>query len=222
VYDEKRISLDELAQILRSNYKDDEVLRQYIKNRLPKFGNDIDEVDFLVRDVTQIFFDQLKQYTNSRGGNFTPALYSVTAQIGLGNKTAATPDGRLAGDPLSDGLSPSYGCDLAGPTAVLNSVTKVDLKRAVNGVIVNQRLSPSVLQNTGGREKFKALLRSFVEAGGFHWQFNVISTDILKDAQKNPQKHPGLVVRVAGYSALFTELSQKAQDSVIARTAAEL
>jgi formate C-acetyltransferase len=222
VYDDSKIDLVKFAQTLRNNYDGDEFLRQFIKNRIPKFGNDIDEVDNLVVDVTNTFFDELDQHTNPRGGRFTAALYSVTAQIGLGNKTGATPDGRLAKEPVSDGLSPTYGCDLSGPTAALKSITKIDLKRAIDGVIVNQRLSPSVLKNTGDRKKFKDLLRSFVNLGGFHWQFNVISTDILKDAQLNPEKHGGLVVRVAGYSALFTALSQKAQDSIIARTAAEI
>jgi formate C-acetyltransferase len=179
-------------------------------------------VDDLVVAVTNAFFDELDRHENPRGGRFTAALYSVTAQIGLGNKTGATPDGRLSKEPLSDGLSPTYGCDLSGPTAALKSIAKIDLERAIDGVIVNQRLSPSVLSNAGGRKKFKDLLRAFIHIGGFHWQFNVISTDILKAAQQNPKNHTGLVVRVAGYSALFTELSKKAQDSIIARTAAEL
>ena len=104
----------------------------------------------------------------------------------------------------------------------MKSIAKVDLKRAIDGVIVNQRLSPSVLKNAGGRKKFKDLLRAFVRLGGFHWQFNVISSEILEDAQRHPENYTGLVVRVAGYSALFTELSKKAQDSIVARTAAEL
>jgi formate C-acetyltransferase len=222
VYDDPKLDLLKFSNVLSNNYEGDEFLRQFIKNRVPKFGNDIDEVDQLVVDVTNAFFDELDRHTNPRGGKFTAALYSVTAQIGLGNKTGATPDGRLAREPLSDGLSPTYGCDLSGPTAALKSITKIDLERAIDGVIVNQRLSPSVLENTGGREKFKALLRSFVALGGFHWQFNVISSDILKDAQSHPENYGGLVVRVAGYSALFTELSKKAQDSIIARTAAQL
>ncbi|MBW1960748.1 MAG: glycyl radical protein, partial [Deltaproteobacteria bacterium] len=222
VYEDAKIDLERFSHILRTNYQDAELLRQYIKNRLPKFGNDIDEVDSLVVDVTDTFFDELDHHLNPRGGRFTAALYSVTAQIGLGNKTGATPDGRMAEEPLSDGLSPAYGCDLSGPTAALKSITKIDLKRAIDGVIVNQRLSPSVLRNAGGRKKFKDLLRAFVNLRGFHWQFNVISTDVLKRAQKNPENYSDLVVRVAGYSALFTELSRKAQDSIIARTAAEL
>ena len=222
VYDDPKFELAQLAAILRNNFEGEEFTRQFIRNRVPKFGNDIDEVDDLVVALTNAFFDELDRHANPRGGKFTAALYSVTAQIGLGNKTGATPDGRLARQPLSDGLSPTYGCDVSGPTAALKSITKIDLKRAIDGVIVNQRLSPSVLKTAGGRKKFKDLLRAFVDLGGFHWQFNVISTDVLKDAQLNPAKHGGLVVRVAGYSALFTALSPKAQNSIIARTAAEL
>jgi pyruvate formate-lyase/glycerol dehydratase family glycyl radical enzyme len=222
VYDDSKIELETFFEILKNNYDGNEFIRQFIRNRIPKFGNDIDEVDDLVVAVTNAFFDELDRHTNPRGGKFTAALYSVTAQIGLGNKTGATPDGRFAGQPLSDGLSPTYGCDLSGPTAALKSITKIDLERAIDGVIVNQRLSSSVLKTAGGRKKFKSLLRSFVDLGGFHWQFNVISSDILKDAQKHPEKHNGLVVRVAGYSALFTALSPKAQESIIERTAARL
>ena len=222
VYDDEKVNLVELAEILKENYAGREFLRQYVINRIPKFGNDIDEVDNLVADVTNTFFDELDKHESPRGGKFTAALYSVTAQIGLGAKTGATPDGRLAETPLSDGLSPAYGRDLSGPTAALKSITKINLARAINGVIVNQRLSPSVLENPGGRKKFQDLLRAFVNLGGFHWQFNVVSTDTLKEAQRNPEKYGGLVVRVAGYSALFTELSRKAQDTIIARTAAVL
>ena len=141
---------------------------------------------------------------------------------GLGNKTGASPDGRLAEEPLSDGLSPMYGRARLGPTATLKSVTKIELGRAIKGVIVNQRLTHTILKSKNGINKFVKLLQSFVQLGGFHWQFNVISSDILIDAQKNPDRYRDLVVRVAGYSAIFIELSKKAQDSIIARNAAEL
>ena len=222
VYNEKKFGLERFADMVRNDYDGDEMIRQFIRNRIPKFGNDIDEADKMVVELTDAFFDELDNHSNPRGGKFTAALYSVTAQIGLGNKTGATPDGRHARQPLSDGLSPGYGCDVSGPTAALKSITKINLERAIDGVIVNQRLSPSVLKSAGGRKKFAALLRAFVELGGFHWQFNVISTDVLRAAQANPDDYGDLVVRVAGYSALFTALSPKAQESIIARTAAEL
>ncbi|MHB1413998.1 MAG: glycine radical domain-containing protein, partial [Chloroflexota bacterium] len=118
--------------------------------------------------------------------------------------------------------SPTYGRDLRGPTAALRSVTKVDLVRAPNGVIVNQRLTSSLLASEQGRRRMAQLLRSFVAAGGFHWQFNIVSSEVLRDAQAHPERHRGLVVRVAGYSAFFTDLSRAAQDSIIARNAHDL
>lgn len=151
-----------------------------------------------------------------------PALYSVTAHVSAGMRVGATPDGRNAGTPLSDGLSPTYGRDLKGPTAALRSVVKVDLMRAPNGVIVNQRLAPGLLSTEVGRLKMSQLLRSFVEAGGFHWQFNVIPTETLLAAQAHPGQYRDLVVRVAGYSAFFVDLSRAAQDAIIQRSAPEL
>lgn len=222
VFQEKKKTLKEFSIVLNQNFQDEEILRQYIMNHLPKFGNDDDEVDGFVVFLTSSYFKHLEKYRNTRGGKFIPALYSVTAQIGLGNKTGATPDGRLSGEPLSDGLSPMYGRSSLGPTAALKSVTKVELGKAINGVIVNQRLTSTLLKSKIGIDRFTQLLQSFVQLGGFHWQFNIISSDILLDAQKNPEKYRDLVVRVAGYSAIFIELSKKAQDSIIARNAAEL
>jgi len=146
----------------------------------------------------------------------------VTAHVGAGKRVGATPDGRNAGAPLSDGLSPTYGRDVKGPTAALRSVAKVDLVRAPNGVIVNQRLAPGLLATEAGCLKMSQLLRSFVEVGGFHWQFNVVSTAVLLAAQEHPEQYRDLVVRVAGYSAFFVDLSRPAQDAIIQRSAPAL
>jgi formate C-acetyltransferase len=191
-------------------------------NRAPKFGNDEDFVDELVVSVTNRFFDRVETGRNPRGGGMMPALYSVTAHVGAGKRVGATPDGRNAGAPLSDGLSPTYGRDVKGPTAALRSVAKVDLVRAPNGVIVNQRLAPGLLATEAGRLKMSQLLRSFVEAGGFHWQFNVVATADLLAAQEHPEEYRDLVVRVAGYSAFFVDLSRPAQDAIIQRSAPTL
>jgi len=222
VFEEKKISLSKFVEILEDNYKNYEVLRQYIINKIPKFGNDCNNVDNYVVAVTNIFFNELEKYKNIFGNKFVPGILSVTAQVGLGYKTAATPDGRLAKTPLSDGLSPMFGRDLSGPTAALKSIAKIELKRAINGVIVNQRLAPLLLKTEVGKKKFVQLLRSFIDIGGFHWQFNVVSSNVLKDAQMHPEKHKDLVVRVAGYSALFISLSKKTQNSIIARTVPEI
>ena len=221
-FEKRKLSLREFREVLLRDFEGSEPLRQFVINRIPKFGNDRDEADQLAVHVTGRYFDEADKYRNYRGGDFWPALYSVSAQIGLGNHTSATPDGRLAGQPLSDGLTPMYGLDVSGPTAALSSVTKIDQGRAPNGVIVNQRLTRDLLLSPEGREKFVQLLRCFVEMRGFHWQFNVVDNETLRLAQLHPDDHRGLVVRVAGYSAIFVELSRKAQDSIIDRHAASL
>ena len=222
VFEEKALSLAELHRMLDSDFVGNEVWRQRLLNGAAKFGNDDDEVDALVVSITDRFFDQVEAAQNPRGGGMMPALYSVTAHVGAGQRLGATPDGRRAGQPVSDGLSPSFGRDRKGPTAALRSVVKVDLLRAPNGVIVNQRLTPDLLAEEAGRRKMTNLLRSFVEVGGFHWQFNVVSTETLLDAQAHPDQHRDLVVRVAGYSAFFVDLSRAAQDAIIDRSAAVL
>ena len=221
VFEEKRLSLAELDRMLDADFAGHEAWRERLISRAPKFGNDDDFVDALVVSLTNRFFDQVEKGRNPRGGGMLPALYSVTAHVGAGKRVGATPDGRQAGTPLSDGLSPTYGRDLKGPTAALRSVAKVDLVRAPNGVIVNQRLAPGLLGTEVGRRKMAQLLRSFVDAGGFHWQFNVVPTETLLEAQAHPEQHRDLVVRVAGYSAFFVDLSRAAQDAIIQRSAPE-
>lgn len=222
VFEEKAISLADLGQMLDDDFAGHEAWRQRLINRAPKFGNDDDFVDDLVVGMTNRFFDRVETGRNPRGGGMIPALYSVTAHVGAGKQVGATPDGRRAGAPLSDGLSPTYGRDVKGPTAALRSVAKVDLVRAPNGVIVNQRLAPGLLSTDAGRLKMSQLLQSFVEAGAFHWQFNVVPTAALLDAQEHPEQYRDLVVRVAGYSAFFVDLSRAAQDAIIQRSAAQL
>ena len=220
-FEQGRLSLAEWREILARDFRGDEPLRQFAINRVPKFGNDDDGTDRLAVHVTNAYFDEVDRYRNYRGGAFWPALYSVSAQIGLGNHTSATPDGRLAGMPLSDGLTPMYGLDANGPTAALRSVAKIDQGRALNGVIINQRLTGSLLARPEGRRKFAALLRCFVAMKSFHWQFNIVDNETLFRAQRHPDEYRDLVVRVAGYSAIFVELSRKAQNSVIERHAGD-
>ena len=222
VYDKKTMTLQEFREILKNNYEDQEPLRQMITNKLPKFGNDVDDVDDLAVQVTNHFFDELDKYKTYHNGEFWMALYSVTSQVGMGQLTGAGADGRLARETLADGLTPMYGQDRNGPTASLKSFSKIDLSHAPGGVIVNQRFTSSVFANEKNRKKLAQLFRSFVELGGFHWQFNIVSTDTMRAAQKNPHEYRDLVVRVAGYSAIFIELSDVAQESVIARNAATI
>lgn len=222
VYMDHRLKLDEYVEILQNNYEGKEPLRQFILNRIPKFGNDIDSVDDLVVGITDLFADELKKYTPARGGEFWPALYSVSAQVGMGNVCGATPDGRRLGLPLSDGLTPMYGMDRKGPTAALASLSKVHHTRFPNGIIINQRLNGTLFRKKSGREKVGLLIRAFVKDRNFHWQFNIVDNEVLLAAQANPDEYRGLVVRVAGYSAIFVDLSLKAQNSIIERYAGEL
>lgn len=185
---------------------------------VPKFGNDIPEVDAFARDVAYTYTKPLLQYRNPRGGMFQAGLYPVSANVPLGAQTGATPDGRLAHTPVADGVSPSAGKDVNGPTAAANSVSRLDHYIASNGTLFNQKFHPSALSGRRGLENFVGLVRSYFDQKGSHMQFNVVSRETLLDAQKHPEQYKHLVVRVAGYSALFTTLSRSLQDDIIRRT----
>ncbi len=194
-----------------------EELRELI-DQVPKFGNDIEEVDLFARDVAYTYTRPLLQYRNPRGGQFQAGLYPVSANVPLGAQTGATPDGRLAHTPVADGVSPSAGKDVNGPTAAANSVAKLDHGIASNGTLFNQKFHPTALSGERGLENFVALIRSYFDQKGSHMQFNVVDRQTLLDAQEHPEKYAHLVVRVAGYSALFTTLSKSLQDDIIRRT----
>lgn len=185
---------------------------------LPKFGNDLEEVDAMARETAYLYTKPLETYRNPRGGQYQAGLYPVSANVPLGAQTGATPDGRLAGTPVADGVSPSAGKDVQGPTAAANSVAKLDHGIASNGTLFNQKFHPSVLSGQAGLENFAAFIRGFFDQKGSHIQFNVVSRETLLEAQRNPEQYKSLVVRVAGYSALFTSLSRSLQDDIINRT----
>ena len=185
---------------------------------VPKFGNDLPEVDAFARDVAYTYTKPLLKYRNPRGGQFQAGLYPVSANVPLGAQTGATPDGRLAYTPVADGVSPSAGKDVSGPTAAANSVSRLDHGIASNGTLFNQKFHPSALSGRRGLENFVGLIRSYFDQKGSHMQFNVVSRETLLDAQKHPEQYKHLVVRVAGYSALFTTLSKSLQDDIIRRT----
>ncbi|PXV85585.1 cobalamin-independent glycerol dehydratase large subunit [Lachnotalea glycerini] len=185
---------------------------------LPKYGNDIEEVDLLARDVAYTYTKPLENYKNPRGGQYQAGLYPVSANVPLGAQTGATPDGRLANTPIADGVGPASGRDVKGPTAAANSVAKLDHFIASNGTLFNQKFHPSALSGMRGLQNFTALIRGFFDEKGMHMQFNVVSKETLLDAQAHPQNYKNLVVRVAGYSALFTTLSRSLQDDIINRT----
>ena len=187
-------------------------------DEVPKFGNDIPEVDYFAREVAYTYSKPLQKYNNPRGGKFQAGLYPVSANVPLGGQTGATPDGRYAHTPVADGVSPSAGKDVKGPTAAATSVSRLDHFIVSNGTLFNQKFHPSALSGREGLEKFVALIRSYFDQKGMHMQFNVVDRETLLDAQKHPEKYKHLVVRVAGYSALFTTLSRSLQDDIIRRT----
>lgn len=187
-------------------------------DEIPKFGNDNSTVDAFARDVAYTYTRPLEKYKNPRGGQFQAGLYPVSANVPLGAQTGATPDGRLAHTPVADGVSPAAGRDVNGPTAAANSVSRLDHYIASNGTLFNMKFHPSALAGRSGLEGFVTLVRGYFDQKGSHMQFNVVSRETLRDAQKNPDKYRSLVVRVAGYSALFTTLSKSLQDDIINRT----
>ena len=187
-------------------------------DEVPKFGNDIPEVDYFAREVAYTYSKPLQKYNNPRGGKFQAGLYPVSANVPLGGQTGATPDGRYAHTPVADGVSPSAGKDVKGPTAAATSVSRLDHFIVSNGTLFNQKFHPSALSGREGLEKFVALIRGYFDQKVMHMQFNVVDRQTLLDAQEHPEKYKHLVVRVAGYSALFTTLSRSLQDDIIRRT----
>ena len=193
-------------------------IKRLIDETCLKYGNDVYEADMFAREVANTYTKEVEKYKNYRGGIFQAGLYPVSANVPLGAQTGATPDGRLAYTPIADGIGPASGRDIKGPTATANSVAKLEQGIASNGTLLNQKFHPSALQGMSGLTKFTALIRSYFDQKGMHMQFNVVTRETLLDAQQHPEKYKTLVVRVAGYSALFTTLSKSLQDDIIART----
>ena len=211
-----------LQTVMRLKPTEDQLRRfteiHHMIYEVPKFGNAIDDVDYFARDVAYTYSRPLQKYMNPRGGHYQAGLYPVSANVPLGGQTGATPDGRYAHTPVADGVSPSAGKDVKGPTAAATSVSRLDHFIVSNGTLFNQKFHPSALAGREGLEKFVALIRTFFDQKGMHMQFNVVDRETLLDAQKHPENYAHLVVRVAGYSALFTTLSRSLQDDIIRRT----
>jgi pyruvate formate-lyase/glycerol dehydratase family glycyl radical enzyme len=219
IFESERISAEELLFALQNNFSGFEILRQNLINKYPKYGNDNYDVDILAEKWGNRYCELIEQHKNIRSGIFQPGFYTVSAHVPMGADVGATPDGRFSGKPLADGgLSPSMGCDRNGPTAVLNSVSKINLEKATNGTLLNMKFLPSFFENDSGIAKFADFLRAFAMLKIPHVQFNVVSGETLRKAQKNPEKYNNLIVRVAGYSAYFVELDTILQDEIIHRT----
>lgn len=231
VFADPQISQPQLAQALADNFAGDdhEQLRQRLINYAPKYGNDDDSVDQLLADAYQVYIDELDQFVNTRygrgpiGGGYYAGTSSISANVPFGAATMATPDGRKAKTPLAEGASPSSGSDRLGPTAVYNSVAKLQTDKILGGVLLNQKLSPSAVASEADKQKLSMLIRTFFNHHkAWHVQYNIISKETLLAAKARPEEYRDLVVRVAGYSAFFTALSPDTQDDIIARTEHEL
>ncbi len=217
VFDKKNISMKGMMQALNSNFVDFEEFREELIYNTPKYGNDDDYADSQAIRVFNVFFNAIDGHPCLRGGHFRINMLPTTCHIYFGQVTIATPDGRLANQPLSEGISPVQGMDTNGPTAVLKSASKID-HTLTGGTLLNQKFTPSFFDDEESYQKLTALIRTYFRMNGHHIQFNVVSADTLRKAQKNPDKYRDLIVRVAGYSDYFNDLSEDLQNEIILRT----
>lgn len=217
VYDNGHFTMKKLLAALGKNFVGYESLRQRVLNRTPKFGNDDDYADSLMKRVFEAYFEAVDGRPTPRGGSYRINLLPTTAHIYFGKMTGATADGRLAGDAVSEGVSPVQGADRKGPTAVLKSLGKMDHVRT-GGTLLNQKFTPQLLADDTGLTGVKDLVRSYFRMMGHHIQFNVVTADLLREAQTHPEKHRDLIVRVAGYSDYFVDCSTELQNEIIHRT----
>ena len=227
VYEEKRIDREDLLDALEKDFEgqDGEKIRQLLLNFAPKYGNDDDYVDLLLRDAYMEFNTELENYHTTRynrgpiGCRYYAGTSSISANVPSGAVVPATPDGRKAFTPVAEGSSPSSGTDLLGPTAVFKSVSKLPTEKIMGGVLLNQKLSPETIKEDRDKRKLLAGLRTFFnDLKGWHVQYHIVSRSTLMEAKADPERFRDLVVRVAGYSAFFTSLSPDTQDDIIART----
>jgi len=220
VYEKKDVTWEELLSALSSDWKGMEDLRLLMANRTPKFGNDDDAADSIARQVFQSWYAAIDGRPSPRGGTYHIDLLSTTCHVYFGLKTGATPDGRHARAPISDGASPAQGADRNGPTAVIKSLSKIDVAKT-GGALLNQRFLPKTLEGEKGIESLANLIKTYFRMGGHHIQFNVVDTATLREAQKRPEDYRSLLVRVAGYSDYFVDLDRNHQEEIISRTVQE-
>ena len=217
VFDMKDITMDELLQSLETDFEGFEEMRRKLVFNSPKYGNDDDNADEFISKIFDIFYDSINGRPTARGGKFRINLLPTTSHVYFGSVIGAMPDGRKAGVPLSEGISPVQGSDKNGPTAVLKSASKIDHLRT-GGTLLNQRFSPSFFDDENSITKLTSLIRGYFRLDGHHIQFNVVDSETLRDAQKYPEKYTDLIVRVAGYSDYFNDLGEDLQNEIIKRT----
>jgi formate C-acetyltransferase len=217
VYDQQTVTMAALLDALHDDFVGYEALRQRLLNRTPRYGNDDDEADALMVRVFDAYYDAVDGRPNTRGGTYHIDMLPTTCHVYFGSVTGATPDGRRAWTPLSEGISPVQGADRHGPTAVIKSVSKMDHVRT-GGTLLNLKLAPQLLADDAGLDRLVQLIRTHFALDAHHVQFNVVDAATLRAAQANPEAHRNLIVRVAGYSDYFCDLSEALQDEIIART----
>ena len=217
VFGEEAMRMSDLLRVLAADFRGFEKTRLLLLNKTPRYGNDDDEADGIMRSVFELYFKAIDGRPNTRGGTYRINLLPTTCHIYFGAVTGATPDGRKAWTPVSEGISPVQGADRHGPTAVLMSAAKMDHVRT-GGTLLNQKFTPKILEGEKGIDTLVALIRSYFRLGGHHIQFNVVDAATLLDAQEHPEEHRDLIVRVAGYSDYFCDLGRPLQDEIIART----
>lgn len=227
VYEEKKITRQELWNAILDDFSSPEnkKIQEMLIREAPKYGNDDDYVDQLIVEAYDSYIEEIEKYPNTRynrgpiGGIRYAGTSSISANVGQGMSTMATPDGRNAFEPLAEGCSPAHNSDKNGPTAVFKSVSKLRTNKITGGVLLNQKMTPQMLSTEENRQKLELLIKTFFNRlHGYHVQYNIVSKETLIDAQKHPEKHKDLIVRVAGYSAFFNVLSKKTQDDIISRT----
>jgi formate C-acetyltransferase len=219
IYQDKRYTGKEVLVSLQNNFSD-KSMQAFMNNKVPKYGNDVDWVDDIGKKWANYFRNELDKYINYRGGKYHTGMYTVSAHVPMGENVGASPDGRNAGEPLADGgLSPTYGKDITGPTAVLNSVSKLQNRLTTNGGLLNMKFLPEFFKDENSINKFNLFMRTFIDLEIPHIQFNVVNKDDLLKAKLHPELYRSLTIRVAGYTAYFVELATELQDEIIARTA---
>lgn len=218
VYDDKSVTMHELIEAIRHNFEGYEDMRLMLQNTTPMYGNDIEEVDQMAGEMTDFAYDVISKCKSWRGPHFISGLYPVSSHVPHGLVVGALPYGRLAGKALADGCSPDGGTDHDGPTAVLKSVSKINHEVHTSGTLLNMRLDPASVEGELGLRRISQIIHTFIDLNIYHIQFNVVNSEVLRCAQENPEDYKSLIVRVAGYSAYFTELCKEMQDDIIHRT----
>jgi len=217
VFDDKSFTMSELLDALKANYEGREAMRQLLMNNTPKYGNDDDYADEIMKELFDAYYSEVNGRRTVKGGNYRINMLPTTCHVYFGSVTGATPDGRRSGQPQSEGISPVQGADMYGPTAVIKSAGKMDHIRT-GGTLLNLKFTPDLLKDDEGIDKLSQLVRSYFKLDGHHIQFNVVSADTLRRAQKNPEQYKDLIVRVAGYSDYFCDLTEALQEEIITRT----